>query len=61
MRESTLATHALAEAQLLGLGRVPQDAPDVVVQNSFRLKDASKVLSWAKEDRQRSFNVLVRR
>ncbi|KAJ5671711.1 hypothetical protein N7507_000838 [Penicillium longicatenatum] len=41
--------------------KVPQNAPDVIVQNTIEVSDSSRVLPWYRDERRRRFNILVRR
>ncbi|EFQ96779.1 ubiquitin-protein ligase E3A [Nannizzia gypsea CBS 118893] len=41
--------------------RLPPGAPEVVLRHTVNVSDPSRVLSWAKEERQRTFNHLVKR
>ncbi|EGD94059.1 hypothetical protein TESG_01586 [Trichophyton tonsurans CBS 112818] len=41
--------------------RLPSGAPEVISRHTVNVSDPSRVLSWAKEERQRTFNHLVKR
>lgn len=41
--------------------KVPPNAPEVIVQNTIDVSDASRVLPWDRDERRRNFNVLVRK
>ncbi|KAJ5225710.1 hypothetical protein N7468_006935 [Penicillium chermesinum] len=41
--------------------KVPPNAPEVILQNTIDVPDASRVLSWDRDERRRNFNVLVRK
>jgi hypothetical protein len=43
------------------LSTLPVGAPDVVARNTISVSDPAKVLPWNKSERQRDFNLLVRR
>jgi hypothetical protein len=41
--------------------KVPPNAPEVIIQNTIEISDSSRVLPWYRDERRRSYNVLVRR
>ncbi|KAK2761803.1 hypothetical protein FQN54_001631 [Arachnomyces sp. PD_36] len=41
--------------------KLPSKAPDIVAKNTISVSDPSRVLPWHKSERQREFNLLVRR
>lgn len=41
--------------------KLPQNAPEIVVQNTIEVSDPSRVLPLYRNERRRRFNVLVRR
>ncbi|KAM5466578.1 hypothetical protein MauCBS54593_005835 [Microsporum audouinii] len=56
------ASHSeCAERTAYHHARLPPGAPDVISRHTVNVSDPSRVLFWAKEERQRSFNHLVRR
>lgn len=43
------------------VSKLPSKAPDIVAKNTVPVFDPARVLPWKKSERQRDFNLLVRR
>ncbi|EEP76258.1 predicted protein [Uncinocarpus reesii 1704] len=45
----------------LHFSKLPHGTPDVILKNTVTVNDPARILSWHRDERQRNFNILVRR
>ncbi|KAF7585181.1 hypothetical protein BBP40_011855 [Aspergillus hancockii] len=55
------ASHCGTDRPQFHRSKLPQNAPDVITQNTVDVSDPAQVLLWYRDERRRQFNLLVRR